>query len=72
MWRAKRSRYAYLYILPFFIVFLIFKLYPIIYTFVLSLCDMDLLSGDLTYVACTTTAVCSIRNSSTAPSETPS
>ena len=51
MWRAKRSRYAYLYILPFFIVFLIFKLYPIIYTFVLSLCDMDLLSGDLTYVA---------------------
>lgn len=50
MWRSKRARYAYLYILPFFLVFLIFKLYPIIYTFVLSLCDMDLLSGKLSFV----------------------
>ena len=33
-----------------FLVFLIFKLYPILYTFVLSFCNMDLLSGDLTFV----------------------
>ena len=46
----KRGRTAYLYILPFFLVFLIFKLYPILYTFVLSFCNMDLLSGDLTFV----------------------
>lgn len=50
MWRKERARCAYAYILPFFLVFLIFKLYPIIYTFVLSLCDMDLLSGNLTFV----------------------
>lgn len=50
MWRKERARFAYVYILPFFLVFLIFKLYPIIYTFVLSLCDMDLLSGKLTFV----------------------
>ena len=50
MWRKERARCAYAYILPFFLVFIIFKLYPIIYTFVLSLCDMDLLSGNLTFV----------------------
>ena len=50
MWRKERARCAYAYMLPFFLVFLIFKLYPIIYTFVLSLCDMDLLSGNLTFV----------------------
>ena len=50
MLKKRRARYAYLYLLPFFIVFLIFKLYPILYTFVLSFCDMDLLSGDLTFV----------------------
>lgn len=50
MLKKRRARYAYLYLLPFFIVFLIFKLYPIIYTFVLSFCDMDVLSGDLTFV----------------------
>lgn len=33
-----------------FLVFLIFKLYPILYTFALSFCNMDLLSGDLTFV----------------------
>lgn len=50
MLKKRRARYAYLYLLPFFIVFLIFKLYPIVYTFVLSFCDMDVLSGDLTFV----------------------
>lgn len=50
MLKKRRARYAYLYLLPFFIVFLIFKLYPIIYTFVLSFCNMDVLSGDLTFV----------------------
>ena len=50
MLKKRRARYAYLYLLPFFIVFLIFKLYPIIYTFVLSFCEMDVLSDDLTFV----------------------
>lgn len=46
----KRSKYAYLYIAPFFIVFLIFNFFPILYSFALSFCDMDLLSGKLTFV----------------------
>lgn len=46
----KRSKYAYLYIAPFFIFFLIFNLFPILYSFALSFCDMDLLSGKLTFV----------------------
>lgn len=46
----KRSRYAYMYLLPFFIVFLIFSLFPILYSLILSFCDMDLLSGKFTYV----------------------
>lgn len=46
----KRNKYAYLYIAPFFIVFLIFNLFPILYSFVLSFCSMDLLSGKLTFV----------------------
>ena len=46
----KRNKYAYLYITPFFIVFLVFNLFPILYSFVLSFCDMDLLAGRLTFV----------------------
>lgn len=46
----KRNKYAYLYITPFFIVFLIFSLFPILYSFVLSFCDMDVLSGKFTFV----------------------
>jgi ABC-type sugar transport system permease subunit len=46
----KRNKYAYLYIAPFFIVFLVFNLFPILYSFVLSFCSMDLLSGKLTFV----------------------
>lgn len=46
----KRSKYAYLYITPFFIVFLVFNLFPILYSFVLSFCNMDLLSGKLTFI----------------------
>lgn len=46
----KRSKYAYLYIAPFFIVFLVFSLFPILYSFVLSFCDMDALSGRLSYI----------------------
>lgn len=46
----KRSRYAYMYLLPFFIVFLIFSLFPILYSLILSFCDMDVLSGKFTYV----------------------
>lgn len=50
MWQKKRAVCAYAFIIPFFIVFLIFKLYPIICTFALSFCNMDALSGDLTFV----------------------
>lgn len=53
MWMKKRARYAYAYILPFFAVFLIFKLYPILYTFVLSFCEMDVLSGEFTFTGLT-------------------
>ena len=49
----KRSKYAYFYIAPFFIVFLIFSLFPILYSFVLSFCDMDVLSGKFTFVGIT-------------------
>ena len=47
---CKRNKYAYFYITPFFIVFLIFSLFPILYSFVLSFCDMDVLSGRFTFV----------------------
>lgn len=45
----KRSKYAYFYIAPFFIVFVVFSLFPILYSFVLSFCNMDVLSGKLTF-----------------------
>ena len=35
----KRARYGFLFVLPYIIVFLIFQLYPIIYTFFLSMED---------------------------------
>lgn len=46
----KRSRYAYLYLAPFFIVFLIFSFFPIVYSLILSFCDMDVLSGKFSFV----------------------
>lgn len=49
----KRSKYAYFYITPFFIVFLIFSMFPILYSFLLSFCDMDFLSGKFTFVGIT-------------------
>ena len=35
----KRARYGFLFVLPYIVVFLIFQLYPIIYTFFLSMED---------------------------------
>jgi ABC-type sugar transport system permease subunit len=46
----KRMRYAYVMIAPFFIVFLIFKFYPMLYSVYLSFCDMNPLSGALTWI----------------------
>ena len=46
----KRMRYAYIMIAPFFTVYLIFKLYPMFYSIYLSFCDMNALSGKLTWV----------------------
>ncbi len=42
-----------MYILPFFVIFAIFKLFPIIYTLILSFCDMDVLSGELSFAGLT-------------------
>ncbi len=46
----KRAKYAYLFIAPFIIVFLVFSLYPILYSLYLSFCEMDALSGNTTFV----------------------
>lgn len=46
----KRNRYAYLFILPFFIIYLIFSFYPIVYSFALSFQEMDPLTGEGTWV----------------------
>jgi ABC-type sugar transport system permease subunit len=45
----KRMRQAYWMIAPFFIAFLIFKLYPMAYSVYLSFCEMNPLSGRLTW-----------------------
>lgn len=50
MFLRKRAKYAYLFISSFFIVFLIFNLYPIIYSFWLSFSEMDFLTGQTTWV----------------------
>lgn len=50
MYLKKRAKYAYLFIASFFIVFLIFNLYPILYSLWLSFCDMDFLSGKTKWV----------------------
>lgn len=46
----KRNKYAYLYLAPFFLVFIVFSLFPILYSLVLSFCDMDVLSGNLSFI----------------------
>jgi ABC-type sugar transport system permease subunit len=46
----KRAKYAYLFLTPFFIVFLVFSVFPILYSFVLSFCTMDTLSGKFTFI----------------------
>ncbi|GGE49387.1 sugar ABC transporter ATP-binding protein [Pullulanibacillus camelliae] len=37
----RKDHYGYLFIAPFFIIFVIFGLYPIVYSFYLSLCNWD-------------------------------
>ena len=49
----KRSKYAYLFLAPFVITYLVFKLYPILYSFVLSFCDMDPISGEMSWAGLT-------------------
>lgn len=46
----KRNKFAYFYVAPFFIVFLIFSVFPIVYSLVLSFCNMDVLSGKFTFI----------------------
>ncbi|QUI21779.1 sugar ABC transporter permease [Vallitalea pronyensis] len=40
MGKAKYSKYGYFFVAPFIIAFILFQLYPIIYTFVLSFTDL--------------------------------
>lgn len=46
----KRLKYAYLFLTPFFIVFIVFSLFPILYSLVLSFCTMDTLSGKIDFI----------------------
>lgn len=46
----RRAKYAYLFILPFFIAFIIFKIYPIFYTLYLSFCSYDPLGAGSKFI----------------------
>ncbi len=46
----KRAKYAYFFIATFFIVFIVFQIYPIIYSLQLSFQDMDALTGKTKWV----------------------
>lgn len=46
----KRAKYAYLFLSPFIIIFLVFSVYPIFYSLVLSFGDMDALTGNFKFV----------------------
>lgn len=50
MYTKKRQKWAYLFILPFFISFLTFGIYPIFYSFYISFQSYDPLSLKMTYV----------------------
>ena len=50
MGSKKRSKYAYFFLIPFIIVFLVFSLYPILYSIYLSFCEMDALSGNTKFI----------------------
>ena len=45
-----RVKYAYMFLVPFFTVFLVFNVFPIIYSLVLSFASMDILSGKITFI----------------------
>jgi len=49
-YRLKKYRIAYLWISPFFVIFLVFWAWPVIYTFILSLQKWELI-GDKKYIA---------------------
>ena len=42
------GKYGYFFILPFFLVFLVFQLYPLIHTFYLSFVDYRMVQGKMT------------------------
>ena len=46
----KRAKYACLFLSPFIIIFLVFSVYPIFYSLVLSFGDMDALTGNFKFV----------------------
>lgn len=50
MGTSKRNRLGYLFIAPFFIIYLVFTLYPMVYSIGLSFNEMDPISGNLTFV----------------------
>lgn len=50
MHTKKRAIYAYLFIAPFFAAFIIFNVYPILYSLWLSFCSLDPLTGVSTFL----------------------
>lgn len=50
MYTKKRQKWAYLFLLPFFVSFLTFGIYPIFYSFYISFQSYDPLSLKMTYV----------------------
>lgn len=50
MHTRQRARYAYLFILPFFLTFIIFSVYPIFYSLYISFCSFDPLAGTATFI----------------------
>ncbi|MCL2362605.1 MAG: sugar ABC transporter permease [Defluviitaleaceae bacterium] len=48
-----RQKWAYVYLAPYFLVFALFSMFPIIYTFWLSFNHMQPLTGDLTWAGLT-------------------
>jgi len=48
--KINKNYYGYIFTLPFIVIFLVFNLYPLIYTFYLSLTDMTLMNSSYHFV----------------------
>jgi len=50
MLMKNRNKYAYFFIIPFFLTYLLFTVYPILYSFYLSFTELDPLGGGPTFI----------------------